>query len=133
MGSKGLNTIGWILAICFLSGLVACGSLVSCLNSGFVSVTCGGGGGYSERHPSSLPQPTAPSAEGLWTGTTPTHRTIRGLVLDDGSYWVFYTAISNPNVLAGLLLGTGTSYSSSFGSSNTRDFNLEEAGVHAAT
>lgn len=133
MRSKGMNTVRWLLAICFLSGLVACGSLVSCLNSGFVSVACGGGGGYGGNDHSSMPQPTAPSAEGLWTGITPTGRTVGGLVLDDASYWVFYTARDNPSVLAGLVQGTGTSHSGTFGSSNTRDFNLEGAGIHAAT
>ena len=127
------NTIRWLLAICFLSGLVACGSLVSCFNSGFVSVACGGGGGYGGSDPSFIRQPTAPSAEGLWMGTTPTGRTVGGLVLDDGSYWVFYMTIGNPNVVAGLVQGTGTSHSSSFGSSNTRDFNLEGAGIQGAS
>ena len=36
-------------------------------------------------------------------------------------------------LLAGLIQGTGTSHSGSFGSSNTRDFNLEGAGIRAAT
>jgi hypothetical protein len=66
-------------------------------------------------------------------GATPTGRTVGGLVLDDSSYWVFYTARGNPNVLAGLIQGTGTSHSGSFGSSNTRDFNLEGAGIRGAT
>lgn len=127
-----MNTIRCILASCFISGLVACGSFASCFNSGFAAVACGGGGGYGASNLSSMPQPPAPSAEGLWTGTTPTGRTVGGLVLDDGSYWVFYTAIGNPNTLAGLIQGTGTSHSGAFGSSNTRDFNLEDAGIHAA-
>ena len=37
------------------------------------------------------------------------------------------------NILAGLIQGTGTSHSGSFGSSNTRDFNLEGTGIRAAT
>ena len=119
-----------LLAICCWSGLVACGSLASCLNSGFVSVACGGGYGHDF---SSLPQSTATSAEGRWTGATLTSRTVAGLVLDDGSYWVFYTTRNNPNILAGLVQGTGTSHSGSFGSPNTRDFNLEGAGIRAAT
>lgn len=122
------NSLRCLLAVCFMSGLGACGSLASCFNSGFASVACGGGYGGSDF--SSMPQPTA---EGLWTGATPTSRTVGGLVLDDGSYWVFYTAIGNPNVLAGLVQGTGTSHSGAFGSSNTRDFNLEGAGILAAT
>jgi hypothetical protein len=125
------NTLRCLLALCPMSGLVACGSLASCFNSGFVSVACGGG--YGDRDFSSLPQPTATSAEGRWTGATPKGRTVAGLVLDDGSYWLFYTARGNPNILAGLVQGTGTSHSGSFGSSNTRDFNLEGAGIHAAT
>lgn len=133
MGTEWTNTIKWLVATCFMSGIVACGSHSSCFNSGLASVACGGAGGYSGSDPSSVPQPTAPSAEGLWSGTTPTHRTVVGLVLDDGSYWVFYTAIANPNVLAGLVQGFGTWHSGSFGSSNTRDFNLEGAGIRAAT
>lgn len=131
MRMKWTNSIRCVLALYFMSGLVACGSLANCLNSGLVAVACGGG--YGESNVSSLPQPTATSAEGLWTGATPTGRTVAGLVLDDGSYWVFYTAIDNPNALAGLVQGTGTSHSGSFGSSNTRDFNLEGAGIRAAT
>lgn len=123
--------ISCLLAIFCLSGLVACGSLASCFNSGFVSVACGGG--YGERDFSSLPQSTATSAEGRWTGGTLTGRTVAGLVLEDGSYWVFYTVRGNPNILAGLVQGTGTSHSGSFGSPNTRDFNLEAAGIRAAT
>ena len=125
------NIIRCLLALFCLSGLVACGSLASCFNSGFVSVACGGG--YGDRDFSSLPQPAATSAEGRWTGATPTGRTVAGLVLDDGSYWLFYTARGNPTVVAGLVQGTGTSHSGSFGSSNTRDFNLEGAGIIEAT
>ncbi|HRI39999.1 MAG TPA: hypothetical protein PLO50_15695, partial [Nitrospira sp.] len=117
--------------ICLMSGLVACGSLANCFNSGFAPAACGGG--YSESNPSSLPQPTALSAEGRWTGTTSTGRTVAGLVLEDGSYWLFYSAKNNPNILTGLFQGTGTSHSGSFGSSNTRDFNVEGGGNRAAT
>jgi len=114
-----------------MSGLVACGSFANCFNSGFAPAACGGG--YSESDVASLPQPTATSAEGRWMGLTPTGRTVVGLVLDDGSYWLFYTAKGNPIVLAGLIQGTGTAHSGAFGSSNTRDFNLEGAGIRAAT
>lgn len=120
-----------LLALCLLGGLVACGSFANCFNSGFAPVACGGG--YGDLDFSSLPQPTATSAEGRWTGTTPTGRTVAGLVLEDGSYWIFYTARNNPHVLAGLIQGTDTSHSGSFGSSNTRDFNLEGAGIRTGT
>jgi hypothetical protein len=114
-----------------MSGLVACGSFANCFNSRFAPAACGGG--YRESNVASLPQPTATSAEGHWTGMTPTGRTVVGLVLDDGSYWLFYTAKGNPHVLAGLIQGTGTSHSGSFGSSNSRDFNVEGAGIRAVT
>ena len=131
MHMTGTNSLRCLLAIGLMSGLVACGGFANCFNSGFAPVACGGG--YGESDVSSLPQPTATSAEGRWTGMTPTGRTIAGLVLDDGSYWLFYTGRDNPNILAGLVQGTGTSHSGSFGSSNTRDFNLDGASIRAAT
>lgn len=131
MHMTGTIVLRCLLALGMISGLVACGSFANCLNSGFAPVACGGG--YVESDISSLPQPTATSAEGRWTGTTPTGRAVAGLVLEDGLYWLFYTARDHPNILAGLVQGTGASHSGSFGSSNTRDFNLEGAGIQAAT
>ena len=131
MRMTGTNSLRCLLVIGLMSGLVACGSFTNCFNSGFAPAACGGG--YSESNVASLPQPTAISAEGRWTGTTSTGRTVAGLVLEDGSYWLFYKARGNPTVLAGLIQGTGTSHSGSFGSSNTRDFNVEGAGIRAAT
>jgi len=131
MRTTGMNNLRCLLAIGLMSGLVACGSFANCFNSGFAPAACGGG--YSESDVSSLSHPMATSAEGRWTGTTSTGRTVAGLVLEDGSYWLFYSAQSNPNILAGLVQCTGTSHAGSFGSSNTRDFNLEGAGIRAAT
>ncbi len=131
MRMTGTNSLRGLLALGLINGLVACGSFANCFNSGFAPAACGGG--YHESDISSLPQPTATSAEGRWTGTTPTGRTVVGLVVHDGTYWLFYSARGNPSVLAGLVQGTGTSHSGSFGSSNTRDFNLEGAGIRAAT
>ncbi|MGE0468165.1 MAG: hypothetical protein AB7L09_03800 [Nitrospira sp.] len=125
------NSLRGLLALGLISGLVACGSFANCFNSGFAPAACGGG--YRESDVSSLPQPTATSAEARWTGMTPTSRTVTGLVLEDGSYWLFYTARDHPTLLAGLVQGSGTSHSGSFGSSNTRDFSLEGAGIRAAT
>ncbi|MDH4078866.1 MAG: hypothetical protein OEU68_03530 [Nitrospira sp.] len=121
------NRLRSLLALCLVSGLVACGSFASCFNSGFASVACGGG--HRESDVSSLPPPTASSAAGRWTGSTRTGRTVTGLVLKDGSYWLFYTARDNPNILAGLIQGTGTSHSGSFGSPNTRDFPVDGTGI----
>ena len=121
-----MNRLRCPLIICLISGLVACGSFANCFNSGFASVACGGGYGESS---GSLPPPTASSAEGRWTGSTRTGRTVAGLVLEDGSYWLFYTARDNPHVLAGLIQGTGTSYAGFFGSPNTRDFHVDGTGI----
>jgi hypothetical protein len=123
------STLRGLLAIGLMSGLVACGSFASCFNSGFAPVACGGG--YRESDVSSLSPPTTTSAEGRWTGSTRTGRTVAGLVLEDGSYWLFYTARDNPHVLAGLIQGTGTSHSGSFGSPNTRDFHVDGTGIRA--
>lgn len=131
MRMTGTNSLRCLLAICLMSGLVACGSFANCFNSGFAPAACGGG--YRENDVSSLSQPMATSAEGRWTGTTSTGRTVAGLVLEDGSYWLFYLTKNNPNILGGLVQGPGTSHSGSFGSSNTRDFNLEGAGIRSAT
>ncbi len=131
MRMTGTNSLRCLLALGLMSGLVACGRFANCFNNGFAPAACGGG--YRESDVSSLSQPTATSAEGRWTGTTSTGRTVAGLVLEDGSYWLFYSAKDQPNILAGLIQGTGTSHSGSFGSSNTRDFNVEGTAIRAAT
>ncbi len=91
---------------------------------------CGGG---EDGTSTSTPPPSATSAEGLWNGTTDTGRTIAGLVLGDDTYWFLYSLAGNPNVIAGLVQGSGISQASSFTSSNTRDFNLEGNGILDAT
>lgn len=131
MRMTGTNSFRCLLALGLMSALVACGSFANCFNSGFAPAACGGG--YSESSVASLPEPMVTSAEGRWTGMTPTGHTVVGLVLEDGSYWLFYSAKDQPNILAGLIQGSGTSHSGSFGSSNTRDFNLESPGIRAAT
>ncbi len=131
MHMTGRTVLRCLLALGLMNGLVACGSFANCFNSGFTPAACGGG--YHESDVSSLSQPTATSAEGRWMGATATGRTVTGLVLEDGSYWLFYTAKEQPNILAGLIQGTGTPHSGSFGSSNTRDFNVEGTGIRAAT
>jgi hypothetical protein len=115
MRTKQTNTCSSLLGICFTSIVVACSS------------------GGADSNSNTAPPPTATSAEGLWMGTTSTGRTVGGVVLDDGSYWVLYTALGNPNVVAGLIQGNGASQLGSFTSSNTKDFNLEGSGIQDAT
>ena len=103
---------------------------------------CGGGGDSSPTSsattstntsttttPPTTTPPVAGSAEGLWTGITNLNRSLTGLVLSDGSYYVLYSGINNPNSIAGVVQGTGTSNSGVFTSSNAKDFNLEGLGV----
>jgi hypothetical protein len=96
---------------------------------------CGGGGGSltppiqaAEPPPANIVIP-----EGLYTGTTSTGRSINGLVLDDGTYYVLYSATNNPGVIAGAVQGTGAALNGSFSSSNGKDINLEGLGVLSAT
>ena len=96
-------------------------------------LTACGGGGDDESVPNSpAPAPTA-SAEGLWQGTTSTGRTVRTLVLDDGSYWALYSAVNAPGIVSGVVQGTGSVLGSSFSSPSARDFNIEAATVSDAT
>ena len=97
------------------------------------AVGCGGGGGGAGDATSATTPISTVSATGLWNGTTSTRRSLTGLILGDGSYWVLYSAINNPNLIAGVIQGTATSSSGSFASANAKDFNLEGLGVLPAT
>ncbi|WP_434033565.1 hypothetical protein [Cupriavidus sp. a3] len=98
-----------------------------------VLAACGGGGGGDEPAPAPAPAPApvVPSnaAEGIWNGKTSANRDISGIVLNDGTYYVMYSAPANPSVLDGVIQGTGTVNGSSFSSTNGRDFNLSGASV----
>jgi len=67
---------------------------------------------------------TGTTAEGLWFGTTNTNRTLTAAVLDDGTYYFFYSVVANPNQIGGVIQGTGTSNNGSFTSPNTKDFGI---------
>jgi hypothetical protein len=73
------------------------------------------------------------TAEGLWRGTSPTGRSVEGLVLGSGEYWFIYSAVDNSAVIAGAVQGTGTSQNGRFVSSNGIDFNFEGAGNSPVT
>lgn len=73
------------------------------------------------------------SAEGFWQGLTSNNRVIGGVVLDDGTYWFLYAVSGNPNLVAGLVQGTGSSFNGVFSSADGKDFNLEGAGTRTFT
>lgn len=105
-------------------------SLLCVIFLAFSISACGGEDGDTSN---STPPPSATSAEGLWNGTTNTGRSVAGLVLDDGTYWFLYSQVGNPNVLAGLVQGNGSSQAGAFTSSNTKDFNSEDPAILDAT
>ena len=80
-----------------------------------------GGDQTSDQNPT---LPSASTAEGLWAGTTNTNRTLTAAVLDDGTYYFFYSFAVNPNQIAGVIQGTGTSNNGNFTSPNTKDFGI---------
>src|SRR5471032_2974655 len=82
---------------------------------------CGGGGGSDSAQPSAAPAPVA-NAEGLWSGSDTTSRSVTGIVLQDGTYWILYSIPHVAAVLGGVIQGTGTSQNGSFSSSDGVDF-----------
>jgi hypothetical protein len=106
--------------------------LASILGTAFV-LTVGGCGSESESNPAPPLATPSSSAEGLYSGSTNTNRTLTAVVLDDGTHYFFYSAPANPTLIAGVVQGNGTSNSGSFTSANARDFNIEGLGVLSAT
>lgn len=91
---------------------------------------CSGGGGSDE---ASIPPAPIANAEGLWGGTNSDSRSVRTIVLDDGTYWLMYSIPNLSSVLAGVVQGKGTALNGSFSSADGVDFNVEGAGAHSAT
>lgn len=93
------------------------------------------GGGTSSAVTFTIQSPSASTgtAEGWWRGTSSTGRSVEGLVLGSGEYWLIYGAVNNSAVLAGLAQGNGTSQNGRFTSSNGIDFNFEGAGNSPVT
>jgi hypothetical protein len=94
---------------------------------------CSGGGGGSGTVPALDPGPATTSAEGLWIGSTSTSRSVTGIVLDNGTYWILYSVPHVSALMAGVVQGTSTSLNGSFSSSDGIDFNLEGQGINSAT
>ena len=93
---------------------------------------CGGGGSSSSAAPASTSAQIA-SAEGLYTGTTSTNRTVTGIILSDGTYYVLYSPQGSSSFIAGVVQGTGTTTGGSFASTDAKDFNLEGQGILSAS
>lgn len=83
---------------------------------------CSDGGDTST--PSATAPPASP-AEGLWTGTTNTNRTVTGVVLDDGVYWFLYSMVGDPSLIVGVVQGESSSQNGVLRSSSATDFSVE--------
>ena len=70
-----------------------------------IALTMGGCGGAGDSNPATTPTATSSSAEGLWSGSTNTNRTITGVVLDDDTYYFLYSVPANPKLIAGVVQG----------------------------
>ena len=68
--------------------------------------------------------PTTSTAEGLWNGNTNTGRTLAAAVLDDGTYYLFYSIPATPILIGGVIQGSGTSSDGAFNSTNAKDFGI---------
>lgn len=89
---------------------------------------CGGGGGES----GTVAVPVA-NAQGLWNGSTNTARSVTGIVLDDGTYWLLYSIPNVSALVAGFIQGSGTSLNGSFTSSDAIDVDLAGHRINSAT
>jgi len=94
---------------------------------------CGGSGGSTSE--GGAAPATSTQAQGFWSGTTSTNRTVAAMVLGDGTYYVLYTAVNDPTTVEGFSVGSGSATASPgvFSSSNLVDFNFAGAGINSAT
>ncbi|CAD6553117.1 hypothetical protein LMG28140_05264 [Paraburkholderia metrosideri] len=86
---------------------------------------CGGGGGDSS---SSTPD----SFVGIFKGTTGDSRTFVSMVLNDGTFYDFYSGVpttSSTDAVGGVVVGTGSGSGGSFASSNAYDYQVTTTGL----
>jgi hypothetical protein len=107
-----IETVKWITAAAVIAGCTA---------------ACGGGESQSTG-PTQIS-----SAEGLWNGSTASGRTATALVLDDGTYWIVYSAMGDSTAIGGVAQGNATSDGGTVTSSNGIDVNFEGLGVNDFT
>ncbi len=80
------------------------------------------------------PPATSTTAEGLWNGTTNTGRQVVAAVLDDGTYYLFYSLPAASLLqIAGVIQGTGTSNNGTFTSTNAKGFGIAVSPAQDAT
>lgn len=94
---------------------IACILAFTCLSAG-----CGG-----SDSPNSSTASSAGTPEGLWIGKSSDGRSATLIVLSDGTFWDFYSAMGNSAVIAGAQEGNFTFGNGMLSSSNGIDANLE--------
>lgn len=106
---------------------------------------CGGGASKPSAAPVAVaPPPPAPAPspppimpsnlKGFFSGTFNGSRSFAGSALNDGTIYGIYASAADPQLVAGLIQGTGSSSNStSYTSSNIKDFNLEGLGIRDAS
>ena len=105
------NRLHWIALAFSTAFLAACG---------------GGNDGANE-------DVTSANPTGIWTGSTSTDRSVTGVVLGDGSYYLFYSRVGAPEAIAGVVQGSGSTSGSTFSSVDGKDFHFDSSEVLDAT
>jgi hypothetical protein len=75
------------------------------------------------------------AAEGLWSGRSDKGHFLRGLVLDDGRYWIMYSPANSSafKYVDGVIFGAGNGSNDSFTSVSAKDINFSGLGVNIGT
>lgn len=84
---------------------------------------CGGGGDDA----------SSTSTLSVWFGATSTGRDIGGVTLADGTYYLLYSAVGDPNTVGGAVQGKATLAGEAFASADALDFSAEGAGIRPST
>lgn len=130
---------GVVCQVLLVTGLSACGggtglgsyttagnSQTSSLlgTSGGVTLSTGTGTGAGTTDDNNVGTSIV-NAEGVWRGTSDTGRTLTGLILDNGFYWMLYSAAGNNGNIVGVIVGNSLSGNGTVNSNNGKDFNFE--------
>lgn len=93
----------------------------------------GCGGGDDGGSPAGNPPVVTSEAEGLYTGTTSANSAVKDIILDDGTFYSFYSVDNNPDTIAGVIQGTSIANGGLLTSADAMDYNIHGLGVSPAT
>ena len=101
------------------------------LLAALLAVSACGGDDDAPAPPADTTPPVPSAVQGLWTGSTASGRTLSGVVLGDGTYYLRYTAPGAPVLVAGALQGKVRAGATRWSSPDAKDFSLEGSGVQS--